>query len=103
MGNADERFYTVLLAHNPEYFSSYAEWGADLTLSGHVHGGVARVPIWGKGVISPGLKLFPKYDGGIFRKGQAVMVLSRGLGMHTIPIRLFHPGELWVVEFKTEN
>lgn len=103
MGNADERFYTVLLAHNPEYFSGYAEWGADLTLSGHVHGGVARVPIWGKGVISPGLKLFPKYDGGIFRKGQAVMVLSRGLGMHTIPIRLFNPGELWVVEFKPEN
>ena len=25
------------------------------------------------------------------------MVLSRGLGFHTIPFRLFNPGELWVV------
>ena len=28
------------------------------------------------------------------------MVLSRGLGMHTIPVRLFNPGELWVVDFE---
>ena len=102
MGKADEKYYTVLLAHNPDYFPQYAGWGADLTLSGHVHGGVVRVPFWGKGVISPGLRLFPKYDGGVFRQGQAVMIISRGLGMHTIPVRLFNPGEFWVVDFKPE-
>ncbi|MCR5148063.1 MAG: metallophosphoesterase, partial [Eubacterium sp.] len=32
--------YNILIAHNPEYFESYAEWGADLTLSGHFHGGL---------------------------------------------------------------
>jgi Predicted phosphohydrolases len=26
------------------------------------------------------------------------MILGRGLGMHTIPIRIFNPGELVVVE-----
>lgn len=103
LGRPDAGLYTVLLAHNPEYFPRYAEWGADLTLSGHVHGGVARIPFWGKGVISPGLRLFPKYDGGVFREGRAVMLLSRGLGMHTIPVRLFNPGELWVVELKPEE
>ena len=103
LGRRPEGLYTVLLAHNPDYFPRYAGWGADLTLSGHVHGGVARVPFWGKGVISPGYRLFPKYDGGIFREGQAVMVLSRGLGMHTIPIRLFNPGELWVIDLKPEE
>ena len=103
LGRRPEGLYTVLLAHNPDYFAQYAGWGADLTLSGHVHGGVARVPFWGKGVISPGYRLFPKYDGGIFREGQAVMVLSRGLGMHTIPIRLFNPGELWVIDLKPEE
>lgn len=102
LGKPDEGLYTVLLAHNPDYFPRYAEWGADLTLSGHVHGGVVRVPILGKGVLSPGLRLFPKYDGGIFREGRAVMILSRGLGMHTIPVRLFNPGELWVVDFRAE-
>mgnify|MGYP000043407660 FL=1 len=99
LGQADSSVYTVLLAHNPDYFPQYAGWGADLTVSGHVHGGVARVPLWGRGVISPGMLPFPKYDGGIFREGKAVMLLSRGLGMHTIPIRIFNPGELWVVDF----
>jgi len=27
------------------------------------------------------------------------MLLSRGLGVHTIPVRLFNPGELLVVDF----
>lgn len=99
LGQAPGDLYTVLLAHNPDYFPQYAAWGADLVLSGHVHGGVARVPVWGKGVISPSLRLFPKYDGGIFKEGKSTMVLSRGLGMHTIYIRLFNPAELWLVEF----
>ncbi len=103
LGQASRDSYTVLLAHNPDYFPQYAAWGADLTLAGHVHGGIARVPIWGKGVLSPALRLFPKYDGGIFREGNAVMILSRGMGTHTIPIRVFNPAELWVVEWKSED
>lgn len=99
LGQASAESYTVLLAHNPDYFPQYAAWGADLVLSGHVHGGVARVPFWGKGVIAPTWRLFPKYDGGIFQEGKAAMVLSRGLGMHTIPLRVFNPAELWVVDF----
>ncbi len=99
MGQASGEMYTVLLAHHPNYFPQYAAWGADLTLSGHIHGGVARVPFWGRGVISPAWRLFPRYDGGIFREGKAVMVLSRGLGIHTIPVRVFNPGELWVIDF----
>ncbi|MCM1193093.1 MAG: metallophosphoesterase [Butyrivibrio sp.] len=103
LGIPDNGRYTVLLAHNPDYFPQYARWGADLTVSGHVHGGVIRVPLLGRGVISPGLRLFPKYDGGIFKEDEAVMLLSRGLGMHTIPVRLFNPGELWVVDFGPEK
>lgn len=102
LGVPDNSCYTILLAHNPDYFPAYADWGADLTVSGHVHGGVARVPFWGKGVLAPSLRLFPRYDGGIFEKDKAVMLLSRGLGMHTIPVRLFNPGELWVVDLKSE-
>lgn len=102
LGTPDKECYTVLLAHNPEYFQRYAQWGADLTVSGHVHGGIVRVPFWGKGLVSPSLAPFPKYDGGVFREGDSVMLLSRGLGSHTIPVRLFNPGELWVVDFTPE-
>lgn len=99
LGQASRNHFTVLLAHNPDYFPQYAAWGADLTLSGHIHGGLARVPIWGKGVVSPAWRLFPRYDGGVFQEEGAVMLLSRGLGTHTIPVRIFNPAELWVVEF----
>lgn len=100
LGTPDPLAYNVLIAHNPDYFPYYAEWGADLTISGHVHGGIVRVPFWGKGVASPNIRLFPRYDGGLFHEKGKTMLLSRGLGIHTIPFRLFNPGELWIVEFK---
>lgn len=102
LGKPKEEKYNILIAHNPDYFPRYAGWGADLVLSGHVHGGMVRVPGW-KGVVSPAVRLFPKYDGGIFKEGKSTMLLSRGLGMHTIPIRLFNPGELLVIDFKPEE
>lgn len=102
VGKAEEDVYQILLAHNPEYFETYADWGADLTLSGHVHGGIMRLPVLG-GVLSPKLVFFPKYDGGLFKRKSSHMVLSRGLGMHTIPIRIFNPAELVVVHLKPKK
>lgn len=96
IGKADDSYCNILLAHNPIYFEEYADWGADLVLSGHVHGGIMRLPVIG-GVISPAYTLFPKYDGGIFRKNRATMLLGRGMGSHTIPLRFFNPAELYVV------
>lgn len=96
LGKADTTQFQVLIAHNPDYFEAYAAWGADLVVAGHVHGGLMRLPILG-GVISPTLRLFPKYDGGRFEKDGCVMILGRGLGSHTLPIRIFNPGELVVI------
>lgn len=93
LGNVKSEMFEILLAHNPDYFEEYAAWGADLVLSGHVHGGMVCLPILG-GVVSPAFKFFPKYDGGLFKHGKSTMILSRGLGMHTIPVRIFNPGEL---------
>ncbi len=103
LGPVDKSFYNILLAHNPDYFPRYGEWGADLVLSGHVHGGMVRIPFWGKGVASPNIRFFPKYDGGLFEEGESKMLLSRGLGMHTIPVRVFNPGELLVVDLMAET
>ena len=102
LGEAKEETYEILLAHNPDYFEEYAAWGADLVLSGHVHGGMMRLPVLG-GVVSPAIRLFPKYDGGLFRQGKSTMILSRGLGMHTIPIRIFNPGELILVTLSPQE
>lgn len=102
LGRPRAELYSVLLAHNPDYFENYAAWGADLVLSGHVHGGIMRLPILG-GVIAPSLKLFPKYDAGSFTEGSSTMVLGRGIGTHSPNVRFFNPGELIVLEFEGEN
>ena len=97
LGDTSADTYNILIAHNPEHFKAYANWGADLVLSGHVHGGIIRLPILG-GVISPALKLFPKYDGGTFTHNGSNMVLSRGIGSHTVPIRVNNKAELILIE-----
>ena len=94
--------FSILLAHNPVYFDAYAAWGADLVLSGHVHGGVMRLPFLG-GVLSTAFTLFPKYDGGLFEKSGSRMIVSRGLGSHTIPVRVFNPAELVVIDILPEE
>lgn len=99
MGKPDPARFSLLLAHNPDYFETYGKWGADLVVSGHVHGGLMKLPFLG-GVISPTLRLFPKYDGGKYQKDKTLMILSRGLGTHTLPIRIFNPGELVVIDIK---
>jgi len=103
LGKPQKDTYNILLAHNPDYFPRYADWGADLVLAGHVHGGMVRVPFVKKGVVSPNIRFFPKYDGGKFEKGKTTMLVSRGLGVHTIPIRIFNPAELPVIDFDPEE
>lgn len=102
LGEPGEGMYHILLAHNPVYFQYYADWGADLTLSGHLHGGVVRLPFVG-GVITPQVKLFPKYDKGLFWKDGKALIVSPGLGTHTVNIRIFNPAELVIIRLEGEG
>ncbi|MCR5676261.1 MAG: metallophosphoesterase [Lachnospiraceae bacterium] len=101
IGTPDPSRFNILIAHHPDYFPEYREWGADLVLSGHIHGGIIRLPLLG-GVASPTCRLFPKYDGGRFDEEGGTLILSRGMGTHTIPVRLFNPGELVVVDCRRD-
>ena len=91
--------YSILMAHSPVYFSAYSKWGADLTLSGHLHGGIMRLPFVG-GVIGPDFFIFPKYSGGLYKENNRNMIVSCGAGMHTVNLRIFNPPELTLVELR---
>lgn len=101
IGKSGKDEYQILIAHNPVYFEDYVRWGADLTLSGHVHGGLIRIPFIG-GVVSPQVRLFPKYDAGLYEKSGRYMIVSRGLGTHSFMPRLLNPPELVVVDISAE-
>lgn len=92
----------ILIAHNPVYFKEYQNWGADLVLSGHLHGGLIRLPLIG-GIVSPQYKFFPRYDAGKFSDNGHHMIVSRGLGSHSIMLRLFNFPELVVVQLKPKD
>lgn len=89
--------FNILIAHNPDYFKEYCNWGADLVISGHNHGGLINLPILG-GVISPRLRIFPKYDSGLFYENDCVLVLSSGIGAHTLKIRVNNKPELIIIK-----
>lgn len=97
LGKGTQKRYQILLAHNPMCFSAYEQWGADLTLSGHLHGGFLRLPFLG-GVVSPQCVPFPRYDKGLFRKNGHYMAVSAGLGSHSKIPRIGNPAEMVVVD-----
>ncbi len=96
LGGPDPERVNLLLAHTPKYMKTYLEWGADLTLSGHYHGGVLRTGR-DRGLISPDPQILPANAHGCFSKDGKYAVVSAGLGEHTIPVRIHNPRELVVV------
>ncbi len=91
---------TVLLAHFPDHFPTYAKL-APLVVSGHNHGGIIRLPVVG-GFISPQLYL-PPYTRGCYTEGDSTMVVSAGIGSHSLPARLFNQVEYCVINTKTRK
>ena len=99
IGDKDD--YTILLSHRPELFETYVNCGVDLVLSGHAHGGQFRLPFIG-GLVAPNQGLFPKYDAGLYTKGDTNMIVCRGLGNSIIPIRFNNRPEIVLLELIAE-
>lgn len=81
---AEDPFWLLLAHRNNVFNGGYCRLGADLTLSGHAHGGIWRFPFT-DGLVDTALTLFPSFTSGFYRctdedcEGAEVFV-SRGLG-----------------------
>lgn len=93
LGRPDPDRCSLLIAHDPLFFEEYARWGADMVFSGHVHGGLIRLPFLG-GLLSPERKFFPEYTKGLYRLGTSVMALTSGLGK----FRFNNPSQVMCLE-----
>lgn len=102
LGKASSDQYQILLAHSPLFRKTYAEWGADLTLSGHFHGGTIGVPGLG-GLMTPQFHFFQESCRGCLETGNNTMIVSRGLGTHSINVRLNNQAELVAVRVRPEE
>jgi uncharacterized protein len=90
--------FSVALYHYSNHFDYFLNYGFDLILSGHTHGGIIRLPFIG-GLIGNDGNFFPKYDGGEFTLGSTTMISSRGLGDSVLP-RFYNPPELVAITLK---
>jgi len=88
--------FTILLAHRPGAFDTARERGVPLTLSGHIHGGQIAIPLvrWSAG------QLITKYVAGHFVSLRSQLYVSRGIGVVGVPIRVFVPPELALLELR---
>lgn len=92
---------SILLCHRPDEFKSLANDGYSLVLSGHVHGGLIRLPYFG-GLFGPGRVFLPEYTSGLYREGESQMIVSRGLAASKLLPRLFNAPELTMVRLSAE-
>jgi predicted MPP superfamily phosphohydrolase len=89
--------FWVLLAHrNNRFQEQYSLLGADLTISGHGHGGIIRLPFT-DGLLSTDRTFFPTHTDGFYEDNGATVFVSRGLGNSGISRRLFNRPELAVL------
>lgn len=94
IGQIDDKKFNMILSHNPDYSENLIDYGFDLVLSGHHHGGLIRFPIIGS-IFSPELMLFPKYSKGMYQYKRKTIVVSAGLGGNSnINIRLNNKPEI---------
>lgn len=90
---------TILLCHMSEGLLDYGsidEWNVDVVFSGHAHGGQVRLPLFG-GLYDPETGWFPRYEKGMFQKGESTVIVSSGLGSSERIPRFNNPPELVVV------
>ena len=94
---AGEAPYWMLLAHRNTLFADvYSRLGADLTLCGHGHGGLIRLPFT-DGLASTDRTFFPTYTAGFYEANGAEVFVSRGLGNSGKTFRLFNRPQVAVL------
>lgn len=102
IGKINSSCYNILLLHTPDYIEQVDHLNFDLILCGHYHGGMVRLPIIGN-IIGPNFQLFPKYTKGLYKRNNTNIVVSPGMGAHTINLRLNNYPEICEVTIDGNN
>lgn len=89
--------FQLLLSHRNNRQETYAAARVDLTLSGHAHGGMIRLP-GTDGLIGPTREWMPAYTAGLYDLSYGQMAVSRGLGNQFPAFRLFNRPDVPVIE-----
>lgn len=90
--------YKILLSHSPTlYYEKLKDAEFDLAFAGHFHGGLIRLPFLG-GLYHQDTGFSPRYDGGLYELSRGSLIVTTGLGNHSVIPRINNKPELVVVQ-----
>lgn len=93
--------FEILLTHDPNHWIAEVAGkrrDIDLTLSGHTHG--MQLGIMTKKVRWSPVKIYYPHWNGIYRNGDQVQYVNRGLGVLAVPFRIWMPPEISVLTLR---
>lgn len=91
--------FTLLAVHRATLYPYLNDLSANLMLSGHVHGGVVRLPKVG-GVFDVDGSLFPDYDKGFYSEGEMDLYVSTGCNFNFSKMRVLNPPTVTLLTLK---
>ncbi|MBD3270588.1 phosphohydrolase [Candidatus Peregrinibacteria bacterium] len=97
LASVEEEDNVIVIAHNPDtIYEIKNPEKIDLMLSGHTHGGQIRLPFIYKSVIPTE----NEFDKGLYEINDAAVFVTSGLGEVGLPMRLFVPPEIVVIDLE---
>ncbi len=84
----------ILMTHYPMFADRMAEYGFELILAGHSHGGQIRLPVYGALLVPWGVG---RYDLGYYDTPGGPLYVNGGIGTYRIPMRLNCRPEITVI------
>ena len=97
LGPIDDTKFNILVAHDPLFNDVYSNYNFDLSLSGHIHGGIVKLPFL-RGMFSPNYTFFPKYYKGMYKIKNMISIVSSGYGFSRFIIpRVYNPTEIVLI------
>jgi len=82
--------FRICLCHQPQGWHQAAAAGAHLTISGHTHGG--QIALTGRNLNVA--RFSTRYVAGPYRREEAFLYVSRGVGVGALPVRVGAPPEI---------
>jgi len=95
----DDKFHIMML-HSPLYYREAIDHGMDLVLSGHYHGGTIRLPFIGA-LMTTQYQFFVRLCAGEYHYKNGTLILNRGLGTHSVNIRINDLPEISFITIKS--
>ena len=97
----EKKAFSILLCHRAGLYPEFKDCGANLILSGDLHGGIIKLPFVG-GLIGKEHELFPEYSYGYIKEGgSSAMIVSGGCDKNPKKVRFFNQPELVLITLKS--